>query len=71
MTGFRVKRRSGAHELEVHDADLAKRAGAALFAADERIRVAADELGFAEAELGAGATQRLERSARRRAQTPE
>lgn len=59
MTGFRVRRRRGAHELEVHDADLAKRAGAALFAADERIRAAADELGFAEAELGAGATQRL------------
>ncbi|MFF2271747.1 hypothetical protein ACFVTX_05720 [Agromyces sp. NPDC058136] len=58
MTGFRVRRRLGAHRLEAHDADLAKRAGAALFAADERIRVAADELAFAEAELGAGAIQR-------------
>ncbi|MFF2275761.1 hypothetical protein [Agromyces sp. NPDC058126] len=59
MAGFRVRRRLGAHQLEAHDADLAKRAGAALFAADERIRVAADEFGFAEAELGAGAIQRL------------
>lgn len=59
MTAFRVRRRLGAHQLEAHDADLAKRAGAALFAADERLRAAADELGFAEAELGAGAIQRL------------
>ncbi|GAA1758712.1 hypothetical protein [Agromyces humatus] len=59
MAGFRVRRRRGAHELEVHDADLAKRAGAALFAADERIRATADELGFAEAELEAGATMLL------------
>ncbi|GAA1789653.1 hypothetical protein [Agromyces lapidis] len=57
MAGFRVRRRLGAHQLEAHDADLAKRAGAALFAADERVRAAADELGFAEAELGAGAIQ--------------
>ncbi|MCD2441436.1 hypothetical protein LQ757_03995 [Agromyces sp. SYSU K20354] len=59
MAGFRVRRRRGAHELEVHDADSAKRAGAALFAADERIRVTADELGYAEAELGTDATTQL------------
>ncbi|GAA1814382.1 hypothetical protein [Agromyces neolithicus] len=55
MAGFRVRRRHRAHELEVHDADLAKWAGRALYAADERMRVAADELGYAEAQLGAGA----------------
>src|SRR5687768_17254788 len=56
MAGFRVRRRRTAQELEVHDADLAKRARSALLAADERIRVAADELGFAEAELSAEST---------------
>ncbi|WP_157008224.1 hypothetical protein [Agromyces laixinhei] len=61
MAGFRVRRfgvgrRRAAHESEAHDADLAKRAGAALVAADERMRLTADELGFAEAELGSGAT---------------
>ncbi|GGI45838.1 hypothetical protein BCL57_001536 [Agromyces flavus] len=59
MTGFRVRRRRSAHELEVPDADVARRAGAALFAADERIRVAAEELDFAEAELGRGSTKEL------------
>src|SRR5215218_1424643 len=52
MAGFRVRRTLGAQQLEVHDAELAKRAGSALLAADERIRAAVDELGFAEAELG-------------------
>ncbi|WP_157002077.1 hypothetical protein [Agromyces laixinhei] len=61
MAGFRVRRfgvgrRRAAHESEAHDADLAKRAGAALVAADERMRLTTDELGFAEAELGSGAT---------------
>ena len=59
MAEFRVGRRRPAQHLEVHDADLSKRAGRALVAADERIRVAADELGFAEAQLGAAATTRL------------
>src|SRR5918994_1072207 len=59
MAGFRVRQRRGSQEREVHGADLAKRAGAALVAADERIRVTADELGFAEAELGADATTQL------------
>ena len=59
MAVFRVRRRRGAQQLDVHDADLAKRAGRALVAADERIRVTADELGFAEAELGADATAQL------------
>lgn len=59
MAGFRFRRLGGAHELEVRDADPAKRAASALFAADERIRAAAEEFAFAEAELGADATARL------------
>ena len=59
MAGFRVRRRPSAQQLQVHDAELAKRAGRALVAADERIRAAVDELGFAEAELGADATTQL------------
>ncbi|RXZ39683.1 hypothetical protein ESO86_17810, partial [Agromyces binzhouensis] len=52
MAGFRARRRRGAPELQVHDARSATRAGSALVAADDRIRAAVDELGFAEAELG-------------------
>ena len=52
MVAFRVGRSRPAQQLEVHDAELAKRAGRALVAADERIRAAADELGFAEANTG-------------------
>ena len=59
MAGFRVRRRRDAQQLDVHDADLAKRAGRALVAADERVLVTFDELGFAEAELGADATKQL------------
>ncbi|MGW9630217.1 hypothetical protein ACWGST_05900 [Agromyces sp. NPDC055520] len=64
MAGFRVRRfgigrTRGASELEVRDADLAKQAGTALVAADERFRVTVDELGFAEAELGRDATTQL------------
>ena len=59
MAVFRVRRRRGAQQLDVHDVDLAKRAGRALVAADERIRVTVDELGFAEAELGVDATAQL------------
>lgn len=59
MAGFWVRHRRGAQELEVHGADLAKRAGSALFAADERIRATVDELGFAEAELGSDAIRHL------------
>lgn len=56
MAGFRVLRRRHAHQLDVRDAELAKLAAAALVAADERVGVAAEELGFAEAELGSDAT---------------
>ena len=38
MVAFRVGRSRPAQQLEVHDAELAKRAGRALVAADERIR---------------------------------
>jgi exonuclease VII small subunit len=62
MAGFWVRRPRGARELDVDDAELAKRAGLALVAADERLRVAAEELGFAEAELADAATQRLRES---------
>ncbi|WP_173923285.1 hypothetical protein [Agromyces sp. Marseille-P2726] len=60
MAGFWGKRkREQQQELQAQDLDLAKRAGTALVAADERIRVTADELVFAEAELGHEATQEL------------
>ncbi|MFF2371632.1 hypothetical protein [Agromyces sp. NPDC058110] len=53
MAGFMVRRRRDAHELQAHDAELAKRAASALLAVDEGLRMACDEIGFAEAELGA------------------
>lgn len=62
MAGFRVIRlRVGRTRgaSEVRDADLAKRASLALVAADERVRVALDDLGFAEAELGLDTTTQL------------
>ena len=59
MAGFWGKRKRDQDELQAHDADLAKRAGTALVAADERIRVTTDELVFAEAELGPDATAEL------------
>ncbi|RZS64553.1 hypothetical protein EV187_2940 [Agromyces ramosus] len=59
MAGFWGKRKREDPELQAQDADLAKRAGTALVAADERIRVTTDELVFAEAELGPDATADL------------
>lgn len=59
MAGFRIGRRRPAQLLEVHDADLAKQAGQVLVVTDDRIRIAAEELAFAEAELGADATTPL------------
>ncbi|MRG59971.1 hypothetical protein GE115_08830 [Agromyces sp. CFH 90414] len=59
MAGFLAGRRRGAPQHEVHDADVARRAASALLAADEHIRLATDDLGFAEAELGPEATARL------------
>lgn len=51
MAGFLVRRSQAARELQAHDAELAKRAASALLAADEGIRIASDEIGFAEAQL--------------------
>ncbi|WP_100810258.1 MULTISPECIES: hypothetical protein [unclassified Microbacterium] len=60
MAGFWGKRkREEQSALDAQDAELARRAGRALVEADERIRVTADELDFANAELGEGATKDL------------
>lgn len=59
MAGFWGKRKREQEELDAQDADLARRAQKALVAADERIRLTTDELAFAEAELGPGATHDL------------
>ncbi|MFE6965490.1 hypothetical protein ACFVAJ_10265 [Agromyces sp. NPDC057679] len=59
MAGFWGKRKRENLELQAQDADLAKRAGSALVAADERVRVTTDELAFADAELGHEATAEL------------
>ncbi|MEU1972464.1 hypothetical protein ABZ477_12450 [Microbacterium sp. NPDC019599] len=59
MAGFWGKRKRDRDKLEAQDADLARRARAALVAADERIRVTTDELVFADAELGPDATKDL------------
>ncbi|MBD7957190.1 hypothetical protein H9651_06040 [Microbacterium sp. Sa4CUA7] len=59
MAGFWGRRKREQQELQEHDADLARRAGAALVATDERVRVTTDELVFADAELGTDATQEL------------
>lgn len=57
MAGFWGKRKREQQAVQdAADADLARRAGAALVAADERVRLTADELDFARAELGEGAT---------------
>lgn len=59
MAGFWGKRKRETAELAAQDATLAQRAKIALVAADERVRVTADELVFAEAELGRDATTDL------------
>ncbi|GAA5039178.1 hypothetical protein ACFQRL_02495 [Microbacterium fluvii] len=62
MAGFWGRRKRETEEQQAHDADLARRAQVALVAADERIRVTADELVFAEAELGTGPTDDLRKA---------
>jgi hypothetical protein len=63
MAGFWGKRRREEQAaLQAQDAELARRAQSALVAADERIRLTADELDFAEAELGIGPTAELRES---------
>ncbi|MGR2752811.1 hypothetical protein [Agromyces arachidis] len=59
MAGFWGRRTRDDEVIQAQDADLAKRAGTALVAADERIRVTTDELHFAEAELGSDAVADL------------
>ncbi|GAA3630311.1 hypothetical protein GCM10022200_11280 [Microbacterium awajiense] len=59
MAGFWGRRKREQAELDATDADLALRAQRALVDADERIRLTGDELAFAEAELGPGATKEL------------
>ncbi|WP_438353500.1 hypothetical protein [Microbacterium sp. CJ88] len=60
MAGFWGKRRREEQaQQDAQDADLDRRAQSALVATDERLRVTADELVFAEAELGTDATREL------------
>lgn len=59
MAGFWGRRKREQEELAAQDADLARRAEQALVGADERIRTTADELAFAEAELGESLTADL------------
>jgi len=60
MAGFWGRRRREQEAAQAaQDASLARRAEQALVAADERIRTAADELAFAEAELGSSTTADL------------
>ncbi|WP_336645142.1 hypothetical protein [Microbacterium sp. USHLN186] len=59
MAGFWGRRRREDEALAAQDADLARRAEQALVATDERIRTTADELAFAQAELGDALTADL------------
>lgn len=60
MAGFWGRRRREEEDArQAQDDDLARRARAALVAADERIRSTSDELDFAVAELGESATKPL------------
>lgn len=52
MAGFWGRRKREQAEVAQRDSDLARRAQSALVAADEHIRLAVDEVSFAEAELG-------------------
>ena len=59
MAGFWGARKKEREELAAQDAELGRRADAALVAADERLRTTDDELTFAEIELGRDATRDL------------
>ncbi len=59
MAGFWGKRRREQEEAEARASDAARDAQAALVAADERMRLTADEIVFAEAELGPASVQDL------------
>lgn len=62
MAGIWGRRKREQEELAAQDADLARRAEQALVGADERIRTTADELAFAEAELGESLTADLRKA---------
>lgn len=59
MAGFWGARKKERQQLATQDAELGRRADAALVAADERVRTTSDELMFAELELGTEATRDL------------
>lgn len=59
MAGFWGARKKEREQLATQDAELGRRADAALVAADERVRTTSDELMFAELELGTEATRDL------------
>lgn len=59
MAGFWGNRKKEREAQAAEDAELTRRAGSALVAADERIRTTSDELVYAEAELGPDATRPL------------
>lgn len=59
MAGFWGTRKKEREQLAAQDAELGRRADAALVAADERLRTTTDELTFAEIELGTDATRDL------------
>lgn len=59
MAGIWGNRKKERAELAAQDAELGRRADAALVAADERLRSTADELTFAEIELGTEPTADL------------
>ena len=59
MAGFWGARKKERELLAAEDAALGRKADAALVSADERLRTTADELMFAELELGMDATKDL------------
>lgn len=59
MAGFWGSRKQERAQRAQEDAELGRRAGAALVEVDERLRTTADELTFAELELGRDATREL------------
>lgn len=59
MAGFWGSRKQERAQRAQEDAELGRRAGAALVEVDERLRTTADELMFAELELGRDATRDL------------
>jgi len=59
MAGFWGKRKRETEQQQAQDAELTRHADAALVRTDERVRLVADELTYAEIELGKDATSDL------------